>query len=541
MRPSLQTKLFVSFMLVVALTLSAFAVGASVLVRGYFFKAKEQELVNKGYETAHLLDDFLAGRLTSAQLVDLVDRIDGFLDARIWAVDASGRMIVMSSPQGRLRVRTGERNPEPGSGQRMGQGPGQGLGQGPGAGMGMGPGMGQGRGQNQGGQAAGGMRNQAALRALLEGMAPVFRGEVLTRTFFNPYYEEDMMLVGVPVAGASGQTVGAVILNAPIRGLNDFLTRVYWAIALVGVLALALTLLIVRRLSRGIVRPLREMEATAAAMAEGSYDRRVVVTSRDEVGQLGESLNKLACELGGFVARTQQMEKVRRDFVANVSHELRTPLTIIKGYTEALRDGLVTDPEQIARYHQLIVGESERLERLISDLLDLGRLQAGHLTMETEPVPLGEVVDNVVGLLRSRAEAAQITIDWRQEPGIPPVRGNGDRLVQLLLILLDNAVKYTPAEGTITLRLAFADGRVVLTVADTGVGIPTADLPFIWDRFYKVDKAHSRSSQGTGLGLAIAREIAERHGAAIAVVSGESGGTTFTLRFVPANNREESI
>ncbi len=506
MKPSLQTKLFVNFMLVVALILAGFAVGASALIRQYFLTAKQQELIGKGQEMSRVLDDFMTGKLTAAELVELADRIDGFLDARIWAVDASGRMIVMSSTPRRS--------------QQERQGPGMGAGQR------MGPGAGSGQGAG-----AGGMRSSTAVRNLLKDIEPVFAGQVMTRTFFHPYYGEDMMIVAVPITNASGATTGAVILNAPVKGVNDFLTRVYMAIGLIGLLALALTLFIVRRLSRGIVRPLREMEQTAACMAEGRYDNRVKIASQDEVGQLGQSLNTLAQELGRFVARTEQMETLRRDFVANVSHELRTPLTIIRGYTEALRDGTVTDPQQAARFTNLIVNETERLERLISDLLDLSRLQAQQFVMELEPIPLAEVGDNVVAMLRGKYADKGVELSWKNSEMIPPIPGNGDRLVQLMLILLDNALKYTKPQGKVSVELKRAENRVILTVADDGAGIPVADLPFIWERFYKVDKAHTRENHGTGLGLSIAREIIERHGATVAVTSEPGQGTTFVLQF----------
>lgn len=497
MKQSLQTKLFVSFMIVVFLILAGFAVGASALIRQYFLTAKQQELVGKGHEMSVVLNDFLTGKLSSVQLVELVDRIDGFLDARIWAVDGSGRVIVMSTPRRPAGIRTG-------------QGPGQG----------QGPGMGQ-----------GGMRSSTAVRNLLKDIEPVFRGEVLTRTFFHPYYGEDMMIVAVPIRNEAGTSNGAVILNAPVQGINNFLTRIYLAIGLIGFLALALTLFIVRQLSRGIVQPLREMEETAASMAEGRYDKRVAVTSEDEVGQLGESLNTLAQELSRFVARTEQMEKLRRDFVANVSHELRTPLTIIRGYTEALRDGTVTDPVQSARFNQLIVSETERLERLISDLLDLSRLQAQQYTLEVEPIPLVEVVDSVVSMMRGKAAQKGITLSWRYDDEVPPILGNGDRLVQLLVILLDNALKYTPDQGCVAVELKHEMQQAVLTITDNGAGIPSEDLPLIWERFYKVDKAHTRENHGTGLGLSIAREIIERHGANVTVTSEPGAGTTFVLKF----------
>ena len=511
MKQSLQTKLFVSFMLVVALILAGFAVGASALVRQYFFTAKQQELVGKGHGMALLMDEFFAGKISSTELVELVDRIDGFLDARIWAVDGSGKLIVMSSPRTGVRAGGGNNGP--------GRGPGTGQNQ-----LNQGAGAGQGQGRDR-------VRSSTAVRNLLQDLAPVFRGEVLTRTFFHPYYEEEMMIVAVPVINATGTTNGAIILNAPVQGLNSFLTRIYLAIGLTGLLALGLTLFIVRRLSLGIVRPLRAMEETAASMAEGRYDKRVDIASHDEIGQLGESLNTLAQALSGFVARTEQIEKLRRDFVANVSHELRTPLTVIRGYTEALMDGTVTDPEQTERFNRLIVSETERLERLITDLLDLSRLQAEQYAMEVEMIPLEEIIDSVVGMLRVKANAKEVALTWRHEGIIPPISGNGDRLIQLMLILLDNALKYTPSGGSVSVGLENLDGQTVVTIADTGAGIPEEDLPFIWERFYKVDKAHTRDNQGTGLGLAIAREIIERHGAKIAVNSGEGQGTTFVLIF----------
>ena len=498
MKPSLQTKLFVNFMLVVALILAGFAVGASALVRQYFLSAKQQELIGKGQEMSRVLDDFMTGKLTAPELVELADRIDGFLDARIWAVDASGRMIVMSStPRRSVRDRqVSAHGVVPGSKTN-----------------------------------SGGMRSSTAVRNLLKDIEPVFAGQTLTRTFFHPYYGEDMMIVAAPIINAGGAASGAVILNAPVQGINDFLSRVYLAIGLIGLLALALTLFIVRRLSRGIVRPLREMEETAACMAEGRYDNRVKITSQDEVGQLGQSLNTLAQELARFVERTEQMEKLRREFVANVSHELRTPLTIIRGYTEALRDGTVTDPQQAERFTRLVVSETERLERLISDLLDLSRLQAKQFVMELESIPLAEVVDNVVAMLRGKYADKGVELIWHGVEKIPPIPGNGDRLVQLMLILLDNALKYTQAQGRVSVDLQQADNLVTLTVTDNGAGIPAADLPFIWERFYKVDKAHTRENHGTGLGLSIAREIIERHGATVAVSSEPGQGTTFVLQF----------
>ena len=499
MKPSLQTKLFVNFMLVVALILAGFAVGASALVRQYFLSAKQQELIGKGQEMSRVLDDFMTGKLTAPELVELADRIDGFLDARIWAVDASGRMIVMSStPRRSVRDRqVSAHGVVPGSKTN-----------------------------------SGGMRSSTAVRNLLKDIEPVFAGQTLTRTFFHPYYGEDMMIVAAPIINAGGAASGAVILNAPVQGINDFLSRVYLAIGLIGLLALALTLFIVRRLSRGIVRPLREMEETAACMAEGRYDNRVKITSQDEVGQLGQSLNTLAQELARFVERTEQMEKLRREFVANVSHELRTPLTIIRGYSEAIVDGTVVDQVQIDSFLHMVRDEAVRLERLIKSLLEMSKLQTAESGHSFTSVRLTEVIQHVQQMMLPLAEAKQIALLVETDPDLLPVAGDRDRLIQLLLILADNAVKYTPSGGAVTLSLKQTETGVVrCRVQDSGIGIPAEDLPYIWERFYKVDKSHRQDEGGAGLGLAIARQIIDLHKATVSVTSELGAGTRIDLDF----------
>nr|WP_284707745.1 HAMP domain-containing sensor histidine kinase [Sporomusa sphaeroides] len=286
-------------------------------------------------------------------------------------------------------------------------------------------------------------------------------------------------------------------------------------------------------MARHIVRPLTAMQETAAALAHGDYDRRVTVSSRDEVGDLGQSLNSLAKDLGEYVRQMEMTDRMRRDFVANVSHELRTPLTIMYGYNQALQDGTITEAKKVKKYHRVMGGEILRLEKLIAELLDLSQLQATGITLETEDVPLAEVIDNVITLMKQKSEQKGVTLAAQIDP-IPSIRGDGDRLTQLVLILVDNALKFTPAGGQITASLTESSDSVVLTIADTGVGIAPGDLPHIWERFYKADK--SRASGGTGLGLAIAKQIIELHGAAVDVISTSGQGTTFIIRF-PRNRK----
>lgn len=371
------------------------------------------------------------------------------------------------------------------------------------------------------------MPSAAIIRSVLDEMAPVFEGRECSRTLEHPFYNEQMLIAAIPLRGSNG-AAGAVLLNAPIASINDFMLRIYGYIAGVGMLAVLLALAASAWLSTGIVRPLKQMQRIAGEMAGGNYSTRVSVNSQDEVGELAGSLNSLAQELEKFAMQTQQAEKLRREFVANVSHELRTPLTIIKGYNEAMLDGAITDPAAVNKYRRLIREETERMERLISDLLDLSRLQAGN-GIDMEIIPLGDLAEAVTAKFSGQANEKGIQLLAEAQPAT--VLGNGDRLTQLMMILLDNAIKYTQTGGTVKVSVEADRTGVVLEVSDTGCGIPPEDVPFIWERFYKVNKSHSRSEAGAGLGMAIAREIIELHKGKSVVESFVNKGTTIRISF----------
>ncbi|MFQ9936531.1 MAG: sensor histidine kinase [Phascolarctobacterium faecium] len=317
------------------------------------------------------------------------------------------------------------------------------------------------------------------------------------------------MLVGVPYGKQDGAH-GAILLAEPLSGFDSFLRDIYIYTSIVGVLALILSLFMVRRLSRSIIRPLISMKDSAAAIASGDYTRKVEVHGEDEVAALGRALNALGNDLSAFVDKTERTEKIRRDFVANVSHELRTPITIIRGYNEAISDGTITDKEMIQRYRALINEETIRLERMIRELLNISRFQASdELTTGIEPLPLAEIVRNVTEKLMVKSVKRHVTLVIHADENIAVV-GNGDQLVQLIMILGDNALKYSPDNGTISFT-AVRKMAVCCFQWQIGTGY-SEDLPFIWERFYKVDKSHCRNVPGTGLGLAIAKEIIRVHG-----------------------------
>jgi two-component system phosphate regulon sensor histidine kinase PhoR len=229
------------------------------------------------------------------------------------------------------------------------------------------------------------------------------------------------------------------------------------------------------------------------------------------------------------ITELRRVEQVRKDFVANVSHELRTPLTAIKGYIEALEDGAFEDREQRDRFLETIRKQTDRLNLIITDLLLLAKIESGQVPIKQEPVALAGLIDRTIGLLKRLIEQKQHRVVMKIPAALPPILGDEERLGQVFSNLLDNAIKYTPEEGTITLKATANDTFVEVVVEDTGIGIPPQDLPRIFERFYRVDKARSRELGGTGLGLSIVKHLVEGHGGTVWAES-RGKGTRFVVR-----------
>ena len=228
------------------------------------------------------------------------------------------------------------------------------------------------------------------------------------------------------------------------------------------------------------------------------------------------------------ITRLRQLERMRRDFVANVSHELRTPLTSIKGYAETLADGALNDKEAAARFVSIISTNADRLSLLLDDLLDLSRLESEQFRIEKKQCDLRRLIESSISSVRTTAESKRVALQLEME-GEHSILCDAQHMENALTNLLDNAVKYTPESGRVDVGLRFEDERVWVNVSDTGIGIPSADLDRIFERFYRVDKGRSRAMGGTGLGLAIVRHVVEAHGEKVLVESEVGRGTTFRI------------
>jgi two-component system phosphate regulon sensor histidine kinase PhoR len=225
------------------------------------------------------------------------------------------------------------------------------------------------------------------------------------------------------------------------------------------------------------------------------------------------------------VTALRQLEQVRTEFIANVSHELRTPLTAIQGYLETLLGGAMDDPAHARRFLEVVFRHTERLGRLLNDLTDLSNIELGRVSLQRGRVVLAEVVEGALDIIRAKSDAGGVTLESRLPADLPPVQADRDRLAQILINLVDNAVKYTPRGGRVAVEAVAGEGLVEVAVVDTGVGIPPADLPRITERFYRVDRARSRELGGTGLGLAIVKHLVAAHGGTLVIESRPGEGT----------------
>lgn len=322
-----------------------------------------------------------------------------------------------------------------------------------------------------------------------------------------------------------GERVGILLTVNSLPGYNaaetQFLRRTNQALALATAGALIVALVVGLILARTLTKPLRALTHAAQNIAKGQLDQRVEVTSEDEIGELGTAFNSMSRE----VARVNQL---RRQMTADIAHDLRTPLTVISGYVESMRDGVLTPtPERL----DLIYHEIGRLQNLVNDLRMLSQADAGELTLNPQDVSVEDLLENTVERFRHPAERQSVELRMEVDAELPPLRLDEARMQQVMDNLVSNALRYTPSGGTITLKAGKRENRVEIGVSDTGSGIPSDELPYIFGRFQRGDKSRHTEGNESGLGLAIVKALVEAHKGRVTAESQVDTGTTIRMSF----------
>jgi signal transduction histidine kinase len=347
------------------------------------------------------------------------------------------------------------------------------------------------------------------LKKIMDGQT-VFRQKQYSQNF-------DMHMVFTGVPWKSGNAIkGAILLFSPVNHISNDIVKINLVIWPIGLFFIFISAIIIYIISRRISNPIREMEHAAAKLAAGENTQDLIFESRDEVGRLAKTFNFMKQQLNST-------EKMRREFIANVSHDLRTPLTSISGFVQGMLDGLVKPPDY-PKYLNIIRNETDRLIRLTSDILQIAQLQSGNIHLNKEILDVRDIVDTVLDNTQISLDEKTISITF-DAPSGTLVYADKDRLKQILINLVSNSIKYGRQGGNISLNVLDMAGITRFSVKDNGIGIDEEELPFIFEKFYRVDKSRQSSQSGTGLGLNIVKNLVELHGGRIWAESKIEGGT----------------
>lgn len=350
-----------------------------------------------------------------------------------------------------------------------------------------------------------------------------FEGKGFVLEEYNDMLDGVMLTVGEPVRNKNGQIKAVLLLHSPVEGLQAAVWNGLRILLISLMVALALGVLISVLLSWKFTEPLNKMKNIAERLAERDYKARSNIKQNDEIGELAKTLDLLAERLQLADEESQKLEKLRREFIANISHELRTPVTVIRGSLEAIRDGVVTEKEDVEEFHEQMYNESIFLQRLINDLLDLSRLQNTDFPIEKDKLNLCDVIQDAVRGSRRMSIEKHLEIKADLDKELYLIDGDYGRLRQMLMIFLHNSIKFSPEGSSIEVQL---QGNK-LYVIDHGCGMPADDVEHAFERFYKARNEHNKS--GSGLGLAISKQIALRHGMQVSLTSTVGEGTIITV------------
>lgn len=345
---------------------------------------------------------------------------------------------------------------------------------------------------------------------------------------YDELYEKQYITVAYPINGIDKEVVGAVLVKKPFEDQNEIVTNSLSLIVMSSIVALGISFVIIIVFATELSMPITRMRITALELAAGKFNSKTGISRNDEIGDLAKTVDILSEKLMENEVERNKLDQMRLDFFANVSHELRTPITVIRAYTETLADGVIHDAEKIEQYYDRMLSECKSMERLVGDLLTLSKMQNPDFAIEKEPVNLQQVFDDIIRSAGAIAEKKKIKINILKDNPISMIQGDYDRLRQMFMVILDNAIKFSEENKTVHIKLSKSD-KIIVSIKDEGIGIEPSDLGNIFEKFYKSNLRQNAS--GTGLGLAIAKQIAIKHEGKIDVFSSPGKGSEFVFTF----------
>ena len=356
-----------------------------------------------------------------------------------------------------------------------------------------------------------------------------FKGKRKTSSFFSEIHGATTLSAALPIFGKGNEVCGALIIIETMTDVDRIKETGMKMILSSAIIGLLVSVAISAIFARQITKPVMKIRAVTTALQNGDYSAKTELNRKDEIGEMGKSIDMLSDRLCQNQKEAANLEQMRQDFFANVSHELRTPIAVVRAYTESMVDGVVTEPEKISQYNKRILAECKSMERLVGDLLTLSKMQNPDFKIDAEPVNLVHIFDEIVRSALAISSERGIKIAMHRESNVYMIMGDYDRLRQMFIVILDNAIKFSDSGKTIHLNLSSVKRKIICSIRDEGIGISEEELPNIFDKFYK--SKLRQNAKGTGLGLPIAKQIALKHGGTIDVKSKIGEGTEFIFTF----------
>ncbi|MDS0525821.1 cell wall metabolism sensor histidine kinase WalK [Clostridium sp. SHJSY1] len=363
-------------------------------------------------------------------------------------------------------------------------------------------------------------------------------GEEVYNKGIIKYVNEPVLSVALPIY-AQDKIQGAIFVCNPLSDIINSIMQTFRIVIVAGGIAIIISIFVSYFISMSIVKPIKEITDVSLEISKGNFSHEVPVNSSDEIGKLADTFNymmvtldKTMRDLENEKNKMSKLERLQRQFVANAAHELRTPLTSVRGYVEAILDGVIKSKEEEKRYLSIILKETLRMHRLVNSLLDLSRIESGQIKINKKRLNISEVVNRTVMKLKPIVEDQDIVLVLDIPEKLPMVWGDEDLIQQVIINYITNAVRFTSAGGSIEVKVEQDINEVYVHVIDTGIGISPENLTKVWGRFYKIDETRQLSKEGAGLGLSLVKEIIQLLGGRTWVESELEKGSIFSFSLI---------
>lgn len=485
-KKNLFSKLLGTYALVTFLSIVIVSIFFYIFFSQYYFNVKEQQLLTQGKEISNILSPYIKNKEIE-KVNELVDNFNKINISHMWIVDKSNTIISGRTSESHELSHADE------------------------------------------------ITHADELCPNSNQVERALKGEVVYNKGIIKFVNEPVLSVALPIY-VGDKVEAAIFVCNPLSDIINSIMQTFKIVIIAGIIAIFISVFVSYFISMSIAKPIKEITEISLEMSKGNFSKKAKVYSSDEIGKLTEAFNYMMVTLDKTMSDLEDeknkmvtLEKLQRQFVANASHELRTPLTSVRGYVEAILDGVVKNKEEERKYLRIILKETLRMHRLVNSLLDLSRIESGQIKINRKDLNISEVINSTVMKFKPIIEDQELQLVVDIPKDMPKVIGDEDLIDQVITNYITNAVRFTSEGGSIIVKAEQNKNEVYVHVIDTGIGITSEELTKVWGRFYKINESRQLSKEGAGLGLSLVKQIIELLGGRTWVESELGKGSIFSF------------